>query len=143
MQLHNLVRRTKFRKSRRVGRGGKRGTTAGRGTKGQRARAGAKIRPALRDMVKKLPKKRGYRFRSFRPQPAVVNLEVLEKHFAGGETIDPEALLKKNLIRRIKGKLPRIKILGGGAGAKKFIFRDVAFSRSARASVDRAGGVIR
>ncbi|MBI4132553.1 MAG: uL15 family ribosomal protein [Candidatus Sungbacteria bacterium] len=142
MQFHTLAPRTKFRKSRRVGRGGKRGTTAGRGTKGQRARAGAKIRPALRDIVKKLPKKRGYRFRSFRPRPAVVNLAILQKHFAGGETIDPEALLKKNLIRRIKGKLPRIKILGGGADTKKFIFREVALSRSARASVEAAGGKV-
>jgi len=43
-----------------VGRGGKRGKTAGRGTKGQNARAGRKKRPELRDIIKKLPKRRGY-----------------------------------------------------------------------------------
>lgn len=48
-----------------VGRGGKHAKTSGRGGKGQTARAGNKRRPALRDIIKKLPKQRGYRFKSF------------------------------------------------------------------------------
>ena len=78
MQFHQLIQKTKFRKSRRVGRGGKRGTYSGRGIKGQKARAGAKIRPALRDILKKIPKLRGYKFKSFRQKPSVVNLEDIE-----------------------------------------------------------------
>jgi large subunit ribosomal protein L15 len=42
-----------------VARGGKRGKTAGRGTKGQKARAGHKIRPEIRDVIKRIPKMRG------------------------------------------------------------------------------------
>lgn len=47
-----------------MGRGGKRGKTAGRGGKGQTARAGNKRRPELRDIIKRLPKNRGYHFKS-------------------------------------------------------------------------------
>jgi len=49
-----------------VGRGGKHAKTSGRGGKGQTARAGNKRRPELRDIIKKLPKNRGYRFKSVR-----------------------------------------------------------------------------
>lgn len=59
MQFHNLKPKTKSRKSRQVGRGGKRGKTSGRGTKGQNARAGRKKRPELRDFIKRFPKLRG------------------------------------------------------------------------------------
>ena len=49
-----------------VGRGGKHAKPSGRGGKGQTARAGNKRRPELRDIIKKLPKNRGYRFKSVR-----------------------------------------------------------------------------
>ena len=66
MQIHQVKRRTENRDKKYVGRGGKRGKTAGRGTKGQHARAGRKFRPQLRDVIKKLPKNRGYKFKSIR-----------------------------------------------------------------------------
>ena len=70
MQLHQIKPLNKRKSKRRVGRGGKRGTYCGRGMKGQRARAGAKIRPEIRDLIKKIPKIRGYRFkRKSRPKP--------------------------------------------------------------------------
>lgn len=59
MQLHTLQRKTANKKSRQVGRGGTRGKTSGRGTKGQNARAGRKKRPELRDFIKRVPKLRG------------------------------------------------------------------------------------
>ncbi len=59
MQLHNLKKNTGNKKRRQVGRGGKRGKTSGRGTKGQNARAGRKKRPELRDIIKHIPKLRG------------------------------------------------------------------------------------
>jgi len=54
-----------------VGRGGKHAKTSGRGGKGQTARAGNKRRPELRDIIKKLPKNRGYSFKSIRRQVKV------------------------------------------------------------------------
>ncbi|OGI73105.1 hypothetical protein A3D42_02165 [Candidatus Nomurabacteria bacterium RIFCSPHIGHO2_02_FULL_41_18] len=64
MQIHDLKRSHKNKKDRMVGRGGKHAKTSGRGGKGQTARAGNKRRPELRDIIKKLPKNRGYRFKS-------------------------------------------------------------------------------
>lgn len=66
MQIHNLKRVHKNKKDRLVGRGGKHAKTSGRGGKGQTARAGNKRRPELRDIIKKLPKLRGYQFNSIR-----------------------------------------------------------------------------
>lgn len=59
MQFHTLKRKTPNKKSKQVGRGGTRGKTSGRGTKGQNARAGRKKRPELRDFIKRVPKLRG------------------------------------------------------------------------------------
>ena len=56
MQLNSLKREHPNKKARQVGRGGTRGKTAGRGGKGQTARAGNKRRPQIRDIIKKIPK---------------------------------------------------------------------------------------
>lgn len=63
MQLHELRPLTKAKTKKRVGRGGKRGTYSGKGMKGQKARAGRKIRPGYRDLVQRTPKLRGSRNR--------------------------------------------------------------------------------
>src|ERR1700690_2249774 len=89
----NQLKRTGKRPYRRVGRGqsSTRGKTSGRGGKGQTARAGNKRRPELRDIIKKLPKRRGYgknRARTvfaMRPRSIAISLERIEKAFAGGE----------------------------------------------------------
>jgi large subunit ribosomal protein L15 len=60
MQLHQ-IKSSKKRPKKRIGRGGKKGTYCGKGMKGQKSRAGAKIRPELRDFIKKIPKTRGYK----------------------------------------------------------------------------------
>ncbi len=129
MQFHQIISKTKFRKGRRIGRGGKRGTYSGRGIKGQKARAGHKIRPAVRDLLKKIPKLRGYKFKSFRPKPITVNLGDIDKKFKSGDSVTPESLLEVGLISRIKGRIPKVKILGRGELKKKFVFRDVLFSQ--------------
>jgi len=59
-----------------VGRGGKHAKTSGRGGKGQTARAGNKRRPELRDIIKKLPKNRGYQFKS-KKKPFILKTEKL------------------------------------------------------------------
>ena len=92
MQLNQLKRVHKNKDSKRVARGGKRGKTAGRGTKGQKARAGHRIRPELRDIIKKLPKHRGYNFKAFAVKPQPVNLALIEKSFAIGAAVTPETL---------------------------------------------------
>lgn len=136
MQFHQLSPKTKFKKYRRIGRGGKRGTYSGRGIKGQSARAGAKIRPALRDILKKTPKLRGYKFKSFRQKPTVVNLDRIYKNFKEGDVVSPESLLGAGLIGKIKGRLPVVKILGGHDLSKKNLkFRGVLFSKTAMSKI--------
>lgn len=134
MQIHQLSVDTK-KKKKRVGRGGKRGTFSGRGTKGQRSRAGARIRPQERDIVKKIPKLRGYHFRPYRKKPIVVNIAAIEKKFKEGETISPKALLKAGLIAKQGKRVPEVKILGKGDCKKKFIFKDVQMSSSVKLKV--------
>ena len=83
MQIHNLKRTHKNKKDRLVGRGGKHAKTSGRGGKGQTARAGNKRRPELRDIIKKLPKRRGYQFQSVRKPFVLSKDKILTK---GGKT---------------------------------------------------------
>lgn len=78
MQIHNLKRIHKNKKDRIVGRGGKHAKTSGRGGKGQTARAGNKRRPELRDIIKKLPKHRGYKFKS-KKKPFVLTTDKINK----------------------------------------------------------------
>lgn len=141
MQLHTLVRTTKNKKKKLVGRGGTRGKTSGRGTKGQSARAGNKKRPEFRDMIKKLPKMRGYRFNSISDKPAVVNLSSLAV-FAKGETVSPQTLFEKKLIRRVSGKVPQVKILGTGLIETALSFSGVLVSTTAKEKIEKAGGSI-
>ena len=85
MQLHEL--RNKKRNKKRIARGGAHGKTSGRGTKGQKSRAGHRIRPAERDLIKKLPKLRGYRFKGIGAKHAVVNLSAMNGAFASGDVV--------------------------------------------------------
>lgn len=82
MQFHSLKRKTPNKKSRQVGRGGTRGKTSGRGTKGQNARAGHKNRPELRDFIKRIPKLRGRGKNSNKSYQVKLSGEALKKHLA-------------------------------------------------------------
>jgi large subunit ribosomal protein L15 len=82
MQFHTLQPKTKPKTSKAVGRGGKRGKTAGRGTKGQNARAGRKKRPEIRDFIKRFPKLRGRGKNSFKSFQPKLNGEALKAHLA-------------------------------------------------------------
>lgn len=137
MQLHNLKPKHESQKEHRIGRGGKRGTYSGRGIKGQKARAGAKIRPHERELLKKIPKLRGYKFKSFRQKPAIINLKDIERVFTGASVITPRALYEKGLMPKIKGRFPRVKVLSVGDTKKKFVFKNIMFSRAARKKVVR------
>ena len=147
MQLHQLKPKHKLKKKKRVGRGGKRGTYSGRGLKGQRSRAGRKFKPAIRGLIKRYPKLRGYRFKSKvksqKSKIAILNLETLEKRFNSGEKITPEILLERKIIRRMKGRLPKVKILSRGKLTKKLIIEGCQVSKSAKEEIEKAGGSIK
>jgi len=146
MQIHNLKRIHPNKRSVSIGRGGRRGKTSGRGGKGQTARAGHKVRPEIRDMIKKLPKLRGRGKninRSFEKRPVVINLDILEKNFADGEIVNPTALITKNLLRLVGGKKPAVKILGNGKISKKLAVEQCLFSQSAKIAIEKAGGSIK
>jgi len=148
MQIHNVKRVHPNKESRRVGRGGVHGKTSGRGTKGQKARAGHRMRPEMRDIIKKLPKKRGYgknRARSVIPQdlrPIVVNVALLEQNFASGDTVTFATLLEKNVVKTQKGKVPTVKILATGELTKKLAISGLPVSAGAKAKIEKAGGSV-
>lgn len=142
MQIHNVQRATPNKKRAIVARGGKRGKTSGRGTKGQKARAGHKIRPEIRDMIKKLPKLRGYAFNSIQDKPFVVNVGDLNEKFESGASVSMVTLSDKKLIPAAKGKNITVKILGGGELSKKLSFTGLTVSASAKEKIEKAGGTI-
>lgn len=140
MQLNELKRKTENKGIKRVGRGGGRGKTSGRGTKGQKARAGHRIRPDVREKLKKLPKLRGYAFNTIELKPSVVNLGSLEAMFAAGDTVSPVTLLERGLIRGRKGVTPKVKILAEGELTKKLTFTGCTVSKAALTKIEKAGG---
>ncbi|HRH25510.1 MAG TPA: 50S ribosomal protein L15 [Parcubacteria group bacterium] len=146
MQLHTLKSKTKRKKSRQVGRGGKRGKTSGKGTKGQNARAGRKKRPELRDFIKRFPKLRGRgvsSFKSFQDKAVVINLKALDEAYKVGETVSVPTLLEKKLIDMKNGKATKVKVLATGDLSKKLDFEGLLVSESAKSKIEKAGGTIR
>lgn len=141
MQLHDLKRNHPNRAEKLVGRGKKRGKTSGRGGKGQTARAGNKKRPQMRDVIKKLPKLRGYKFHSVKEKPKGVNLGILAE-IPAGTVVTPELLFTLGLVRRTGGKFPKVKILGFGDFATKLSFKGLTVTASAKEKIEKAGGTI-
>ena len=143
MQIHQVTPKTKSRYGKYIGRGGKRGTYSGRGIKGQKARAGRKMRPEIRDLIKKLPKKRGYRFKSFQKDSVIVNLESLNKKLVDNSEITPKILVENELVKMQGGKIPSVKILGKGEIDKKFSVSGCLLSKSAKEKIEKAGGSVK
>lgn len=142
MQIHQIKPTIKKKSKKRVGRGGKRGTYSGRGSKGQKAH-GVRIRPHLRDIIKRLPKKKGYRFHSIQKKPIVINLEILEKKFKEGDKVTPKTLTEKGVLGLRKGKIPEVKLLGSGNVTKKLLVSECQISASAREKIIKAGGTVK
>ena len=142
MQLNTLKREHPNKKARQVGRGGTRGKTSGRGGKGQTARAGNKRRPQMRDIIKKIPKLRGYRFNSPSTKFSPVNVCALNI-FEAGATVSPKTLVEANLVRQVGGVSPKVKILGGGELTVKLSFVNCVVSASAKTKIEKAGGTIK
>jgi large subunit ribosomal protein L15 len=143
MQIHELRPKHKLARRRRVGRGGKKGTFSGKGSKGQGARAGRRLVPVIRGLIKRYPKLRGYRFKSVAQKLALVNLELLEKKFTAGETVNPQILLERKAVRRINGRVPQIKILGKGEIKKALNIESCSASKTAKEKIEKVGGKIK
>ncbi len=143
MQIHQLKPKNKREKRKRVGRGGKKGTYSGKGLKGQKSRAGRKMMPIVREIIKRYPKLKGYRVKRFQNLFVVLNLQTLEKKYDDSSVINPGNLLEKKLIRRIKGRTPKVKILGTGDIKKKFTIENCLISASAKEKIEKAGGSVK
>jgi len=122
----------------RVGRGeGSKGKTAGRGTKGTKARyqVPAKFEGGQMPFHMRVPKLKGFR-NPFRTEYQVVNLDKLVALFPDGGDIDPDVLAAKGAVRR--GHL--VKILGSGDVSVALRVKAHQFSGTAREKINAAGG---
>jgi len=143
MQIHNLKRQNKNKKDRIVGRGGKHAKTSGRGGKGQTARAGNKRRPELRDIIKKLPKLRGYRFNSFEKKPVCISLDRIAALYPKGGEVNPVNLIEIKALKKIKGVIPKVKILDGKTDFNvKVAVSKCLVSAPVKIKIEKAGGTI-
>lgn len=103
--IHTLSSKTKDKK--RVGRGGKRGTYSGKGQKGQKSRAGRNMRPGLRDLIIRIPKKKGYKNK---PKTDTLTLQAHVIAQLPEEKITQKLLHEKKLITKKQMKNPYLKI---------------------------------
>lgn len=114
--------------------------TAGRGTKGQRARSGVsglKLK-GFRAQMLSMPKKRG--FQSLEKKYVGITLDMLEKHFVSGGKITDETLRAKGLLRRSE---IGAKILSNGAVKHAFVVFGVPCTAKAKEAIEKAGGSVR
>ena len=141
MELYNLSpaagsTKEAFRKGR--GHGSGNGKTGGRGHKGQKARSGGGVRVGFEGgqmpLARRTPK-RGFNNIFAKPLTAV-NVSVLNA-FEDGETVDAAALIEKGILNDCKYGL---KVLSNGELTKKLTVKAAAFSGSAKAKIEEAGG---
>jgi len=142
MKLHELSPAEGSKKAvKRIGRGpaSGQGKTAGKGHKGQKARAGRGMRAGFEGgqmpLQRRIPK-RGFN-NIFAKEIAIVNVAALDKRFEDGATVDIEALKASGLIKK---ELDGVKVLGNGEITKKLTVKVNAYSDSAKAKIEAAGG---
>ncbi len=132
---------TKSRK--RVGRGdgSGHGTYSGRGCKGQKSRAGYKMRPGFEGgqlpLIKRLPRKRGFT-NIFRVEYSVVNINSLNV-FESGSEVTPEKLVAAGVVKSLRHP---IKILAEGDIKHPLTVKANKFSAAAKAKIEAAGGQV-
>jgi large subunit ribosomal protein L15 len=141
MKLHELspaVGSTKEAKRIGRGHGSGNGKTAGKGHKGQKARAGRGIRAGFEGgqmpLQRRVPK-RGFN-NIFATKFAIVNVSDLEV-FEAGAVIDTAALQEKGLVKKA---YDGVKVLGNGNLSKAVTVKASAFSESAKSKIEAAGG---
>lgn len=141
MQIHEIKVEYRRKRKKRVGRGigsGK-GKTAGRGTKGQKARESVSLHMegGQTPLHLRLPKQRGFK-NPFKKEWQIVNLKDLNK-LSNIEEVTPQLLFEKGLV---KEKDIPIKILGEGEIKKPLVVKAHAFSASAKEKIEKAGGKV-
>ncbi len=141
LQLHDLKPDPGSRRARRRygrGPGGKGNKTAGRGTKGLKARN--TLRPGFEGgqtpMSMRIPKLKGFRNPNKVPF-AIINLSTLNQ-FAAGSVVEPEELRKRGLVKH-RGP---VKVLGMGEIDRALTVKADAFSESAKEKIEAAGGSV-
>jgi len=148
MQLHDLKPTSARKTKKRIGRGGKRGKTSGRGHKGQAARAGNSTRPEMREIIKKIPKLRGHGVNRAKTVNAektpvtVINVAVLEAGLKKGAAVNPKSLVAAGLIATRRKKAPAVKILGTGELSIKLMVTGCVVSTTAKEKIEKAGGTV-
>ena len=142
MKLHELTPAAGSKKAvKRIGRGpaSGQGKTAGKGHKGQLARAGRGMRPGFEGgqmpLQRRLPK-RGFN-NIFAKEIVTVNVSDLEKRFNDGDVVDVAALKASGLIKK---ELDGVKVLGNGELTKKLDVKVNAYSESAKQKIEALGG---
>lgn len=131
------------RASKRVGRGdgSGHGTYSGRGCKGQKSRAGYKMRPGFEGgqlpLIKRLPRKRGFT-NIFRTEYAIVRVGALSAFKANSE-VTPAKMLAASMVKSLKNP---IKILADGDIDRALKVKAHKFSASAKAKIEAAGGTV-
>lgn len=140
MKIHDLKpaegsRTRRKRKGRGIG--GKGGKTAGRGTKGQRARNTVRVgfEGGQLPLQQRMPKLRGFN-NPFRVDYQAINLDTITE--SGLTEVNPETLLEKNLV----GKGALVKVLGRGELSGAVTVKAHAFSKSAEEAITAAGGSV-
>ena len=129
------------KKKKRVGRGegSGLGKTSGRGAKGQNSRAGGGVKPGFEGgqmpLQRRLPK-RGF-VNIFRVRCRIVNIGDIVAAFASGQSVDPESLMEKGLVKGRKGP---IKVLANGEIKDSLTIKANMFSKRAVEKIEAAGG---
>ena len=134
MKLHELSPAAGSKKEvKRIGRGAGsgQGKTAGKGHKGQKARAGRGMRPGFEGgqmpLQRRVPK-RGF-VNIFGKEFSIVNVSALDQSFEDGAVVDIDALIEKGLVKKV---LDGVKILGNGEISKKLTVQVNAYSEAAK-----------
>jgi len=128
-------------KRKRIGRGlgSGHGTSATRGTKGQKARTGFSLRPGFEGgqlpLIKRLPEKRGFT-NIFRKEYATINVGRLNL-FEEESEVTPQRLVEQRLVKSLNKP---IKILGDGELDKPLVVKASKFTQTARRKIEAAGG---
>ncbi len=138
--LEDRVSITKKRK--RIGRGGSRGGTSGKGTKGQKARSGAPsfigFEGGQMPIHRRLPK-RGFNNTQFQKEVFIITLGTLEKHFEAGSTVDRDVLIEKGILKK---RDVLLKVLKNGTLTKKLVVTVDACSATALQIITSCGGAV-
>ena len=146
MQDFNLHAPRGANKRKRIvgrGQGSGRGTTAGKGNKGQQSRSGGKTYLGFEGGQMPLYRRlahRGFSNFPFKTVYQIVNVCEIEKHFEDDAVVDTASLKAAGLV---KGRAPRVKILGNGLLTKKINCKVAALSASAKEKIVKAGGTVK